>query len=222
MGWRDLRVLYSMGIRWTMHSYLISGEMVNGSVVVYGESVREIDQPNNFRNKGHESLTLVDGGVMAIYEWNEFGDSDTISFAVLFKEGREPMHIPFPSLSYRLTDSTEVDENNNFWMINFRYPWKDAPLSPRYKYTSHLSDTHLQYPQIESLIHLHYDNTTQTITTLPTPPIYLQLTSKIRNWEGLAKLSTQHHSGFLLATDKFPSTILSYIELPDKEIKKLN
>ena len=51
------------------------------------------------------------------------------------------------------------------------------------------------------------------IQLAPIVPIYMKLEGNrgSRNWEGIAKLDDL---GFLLATDKFPKTILGFVQNP--------
>jgi hypothetical protein len=70
--------------------------------------------------------------------------------------------------------------------------------------------THAQKPQVERLIELQVKDAGIVLTDRP--PIQLQLSSDVpRNWEGLVRLDDR---GFLLATDKFPGTLLGFVALP--------
>ena len=107
-----------------------------------------------------------------------------------------------------MTDATAVDENGRFWIINYFYPGdKELQTDNDDWREGSWGATHLIYDQVERLIELQWTN--EGITFTRTPAMLLELPDdEARNWEGLVRFN----EGFLLATDKFPTTILAYVE----------
>jgi hypothetical protein len=121
--------------------------------------------------------------------------------------------IPSAQLEYRLTDASHANDSGLFWVINYFFPQdKDLkadldPLRTRYGEGA----THRNAETVERLVELQY--TPEGITLTATPPIQLQLLGDEapRNWEGLAWIEGH---GFIIATDKFPETILGFVAYP--------
>jgi hypothetical protein len=120
--------------------------------------------------------------------------------------------VSFPTLEYRLTDATALDADGRFWVINYFYPEDRDLLRPgvdslalRYgRGASHRASS------VERLVEFRY--APSGVTRTETPPIWLRLDPQTaRNWEGLARF----RDGFLLATDRFPATILAYVPAPE-------
>jgi hypothetical protein len=64
---------------------------------------------------------------------------------------------------------------------------------------------------VERLVELQFDASTGVSLT-GLPPIQLQLEPmETRNWEGLVLLDDR---GFLIATDKYPGTLLAFVPYP--------
>ncbi len=68
--------------------------------------------------------------------------------------------VPFPTIEYRITDATQLDEQNHFWAINYFYegdrdllPVKD-PLTIRYGRGA----THRQKRTVERLVEFSYSD----------------------------------------------------------------
>jgi hypothetical protein len=120
--------------------------------------------------------------------------------------------LPFPAIEYRITDATPPDEQGRFWAINYFFtgdtkiqPAAD-PLAEQYGE----GPTHALYATVERLVEFQIG--ASGITLAAAPPIQLQLIDDdhARNWEAIARLDSL---GFLLATDKFPATILAFVPL---------
>ena len=82
------------------------------------------------------------------------------------------------------------------------------PIAERYGQ----GPTHQTYEGVERLVEFQYSEA--GITLLDVPPIQLALLEEdLRNWEGLVRLDER---GFLIATDKFPQTILGFVPRPEE------
>ena len=68
---------------------------------------------------------------------------------------------------------------------------------------------------MERLIEFQIED--DAIHLVDAPPVQLALSPLrlARNWEGIVRLEEGDLNGFLLITDRFPSTILAFVPLPD-------
>jgi hypothetical protein len=174
----------------------------------------EIVPPAPLANYSDEALLLADDTVLTVYEANgrNVNPAPTIhQFSTIL----EPVgRLPFPAVEYRVTDATAVDENGRFWVINYLFPGDISKLDPapdelgeRYG----RGPTHANSDIVERLVELQFSDSGTTLTDAP--PIQLELLpNDARNWEGIVRLDER---GFLLATDKFPETILAFVAFPD-------
>jgi hypothetical protein len=118
--------------------------------------------------------------------------------------------IPMDNIEYRLTD-TALDSENKFWGINYFFPGdedllpKNDPILEQFG----AGETHAKYPQVERLVQFLFSDSEVILSGRP--PLYLQLTEDINNWEGLVVLDDK---GFLLVTDKYPKTIFAFVPIP--------
>ena len=122
--------------------------------------------------------------------------------------------VPFPNVEYRITDATALDEEKRFWAINYFYPG-DKDLLPERDFLAiryGRGVTHRQQATVERLVEFAYD--AQGITRTDRAPIQLLLGDVSRNWEGIARLDER---GFLLATDKFPETMLGFVSTQESD-----
>jgi hypothetical protein len=119
---------------------------------------------------------------------------------------------PMPPLEFRVTDVTELDQDGAFWALNFHYPG-DLKLKTE---TDPLAEawgrgrTHTRSGRTERLVPLQWNHA--GITLQDRAPIQLQLPKPknpmaARNWEGVVRMG----DGFLLVTDKYPSTQLAWV-----------
>ncbi len=117
----------------------------------------------------------------------------------------------FPHIPYRITDVTELDSEGRFWAINYNFPkntrlqTNNDPVTARYGKGA----THAVRGGVERLIEFRYED--GGIKLVDQPPIQLRLLPKhLRNWEGIVRVNDE---GFLLITDKYPTTILGFVPL---------
>ncbi|GAB4268530.1 MAG: hypothetical protein Kow0080_11510 [Candidatus Promineifilaceae bacterium] len=196
-----------------MLGYLVAGQMQPdlSAFVLDTTQTMPIEPQADSSNHTDETIVWVDGRLVTIYEVN--GRAITPSpVAHLFDPLLQPLGtVPFPSIEYRVTDATAVDENGRFWVINYFYPGDTSqkPASDPIAQQAGQGNTHSQYNQVERLLELQY--TAQGIQLTDTPPIQLTLIPDARNWEGVVRLNER---GFLLVTDKFPETILAFVPAP--------
>ena len=97
----------------------------------------------------------------------------------------------------------------SFWGINYFFPG-DTDLLPSIDPIADVyGKSNAGFEHVERLVKFEYSE--DGITLAKAAPILLVLTEDARNWEGLVVLDDR---GFLLATDKFPTTILGFVPLP--------
>ena len=114
-----------------------------------------------------------------------------------------------PAIEYRLTDASTPDADGAFWVLNYFF-WGDLiKIKPAEDQLSPGRDRFSLLPQqIERLVQLKI--TEHGIIPGDHTPIRLALAVNglARNWEALVTLDER---GFLIATDKYPETILAFI-----------
>ena len=196
-----------------MIGYLVRGEIATDLSVfrLESETISEIPTPVQIGNKSDEEIFLTNDHIYTLFEVNG-EDFNTTPLAHCFTLDMEPcQEIPFPNLEYRLTDASALDQQGRFWVINYQFPGdinirpKRDPLAEQYGQGASHSVSNI----VERLVEFQYDN--GRITRSDRPPLQLQLISEARNWEGLVRLDSL---GFLMVTDKFPGTILGFVEIP--------
>jgi hypothetical protein len=172
------------------------------------DSVIQIDPQAPLSNMSDETIVVFDGEVYTIYEANGVNVNPSPAAHVFNLELTITTTVPLDPLEYRITDASEPDEKGLFWAINYFYPG-DTKLDPgmdRIVLDFGLGESHNGSDQVERLV--AYQITEEGIVLAGEPPIYLALAGgEARNWEGLVK----YQEGFLLVTDKFPSTILAFV-----------
>ncbi|MCB9423358.1 MAG: hypothetical protein H6667_26420 [Ardenticatenaceae bacterium] len=196
-----------------MMGYLVAGQIAPdlSQIELDMTNLAEIVPPVPLSNFSDETILVVNDTVLTIYEANGRFVNPSAA-AHQFTTGLEPLGtLPFPAIEYRVTDATAVDENGRFWVINYLYPG-DIPklniapdeIGERYG----RGPTHAASDVVERLVELQVSDNGISLTD--TPPIQLKLMpdGEARNWEGIVRLDDR---GFLLATDKFPETILAFI-----------
>jgi hypothetical protein len=199
-----------------MLGYLVNGRMAPdlSQIELAVDQAVTIVPPVPLPNYSDEALIVAGNSVLTIYEANG-NHINPAPAAHQFSTELEPLGtLPFPVIEYRVTDATGVDGNGRFWVINYLYPGDITKLNPandelfeRYG----RGPSHAASKTVERLIELQIGENGITLTD--TPPIQLELLpeDEARNWEGIVRLDDQ---GFLLATDKFPETILAFVARP--------
>jgi hypothetical protein len=198
-----------------MMGYLIVGTITPNLSAVYLDpaTLTEIPPQVQIDNMTDEALLVTPDGVFSFFEANGVKNNLSPIVHIFSLDGKSLSTAPMVNLEYRLTDVTPLDNTNSFWGINYFFPGDTKlipdvdPLTVRYDEGS----THSASTAVERLVQFQYSQDGITITN--TPPIQLQLLpdDEARNWEALAYLDQR---GFLIATDKFPETILAFVRMP--------
>lgn len=166
------------------------------------------------RNASYEALMVKDGVVYAFYEhYNKIMNPDSYVYRFDY-DLNELAAIDGFDLWYRLTDIGGFDKNGTLWVLNYNFPKsaheseKNKALDPLAKIHGH-GPTHQKYEHVERLVPMVFSKDKISVNTA-IPPVEFQLLEKdSRNWEGLA-VWPDH--GFFVVTDKFPGSILGYVE----------
>jgi hypothetical protein len=198
-----------------MSGHLVSGEILTdlSELRLSADSITEIPLTIQSDNKSYEALSIAGDRLFTLFEVNGKHINPEPQAQCFTLELISCQPINFPRLEYRLTDSTDLDQQGRFWVLNYHFPLdtnlkpESDPLTIQYG----LGSSHAAYKTIERLVEYHYNINNNTITRTNRPPLQFQLTGIPHNWEGVVRLDSL---GFLLVTDKFPCTLLGFVELP--------
>jgi len=201
-----------------MMGYLFKGNISDDmkTITIDVDKRVELSPRASIGNATDETILVTPDRVITIYEWNS-SYLQNEPYAYVFDHSLNLVDsLSLPYVEYRITDATELDKNDNFWAIN--YMWS-GDYGENYKpedpiiTTYGKGETHKKYKTVERLLEFHYSP--KGITLVKHPPIQLKLIDdeNSRNWEGIVQFGDQ---GFIVVTDKFPSTILGFVRMPQK------
>ncbi|MCK4339495.1 MAG: hypothetical protein KAW87_05870 [Candidatus Cloacimonetes bacterium] len=196
-----------------MLGYLISGEIERdlSSITLNAEKMTEITPQTSINNAADETMFVTSEKILTIYEGNGKNVNPSPVAHVFDHDLNLLETIPFTNIEYRITDATNLDENKCFWVINYLYPGDQDEYNPAIDFIAlKYGDgaTHYKYKTVERLLQFKYSES--GIILVQEAPIQLKLINddNARNWEGIVRLDD---IGFLIATDKFPETILGFV-----------
>lgn len=199
----------------TMMGYLVSGTINPelSEIRLDPDSLTSIPPQASIDNMTDEALLVTPGGVFSFFEANGAKNNPTPLVHIFSLSGQSLGTSPMVNLEYRLTDVTTLDSFDRFWGINYFFPG-DTKLTPDVDPLATVygeGSTHVTSRAVERLVQFQYADS--GITLVQIPPIQLQLLpdDEARNWEAIAYLDQR---GFLLATDKFPTTIFAFVSFP--------
>lgn len=197
-----------------MMGYVISGIIAEdlGEIRLDVNTLAELKPQANLSNMTDEAIVAAGGSLVTLYEANgEKINPNPVAHRFSLDLQPQP-DLAFPALEYRVTDATSVDKYGRFWVINYFFP-EDTKLKPIPDPLAALygeGETHQAQEVVERLVEFQF--TESGIQMVDQPPVYLKLLpdGTARNWEGLVRLADR---GFLLVTDKYPETLLGFIEM---------
>ncbi len=199
-----------------MLGYLVAGKIEPdlSNLSVNSAAAVTIPPQTGIDNYSEESVLFFDEMVMTLYEANGSNVNKAPQAQRFDSQLNRLESIPFPNIEYRITDATTPDAGARFWAINYIFEGSIEKLKPAPDplVAQHgIGATHAENNMVERLLEFQYTPTGVVLTD--SAPIQLTLRSdgKARNWEGLARLDER---GFLVATDKFPKTILAFVPAP--------
>jgi len=200
-----------------MTGYLMIGNITPdlSSINIDSQNLQKIAQQTKLHNYSEETMLCFQDTVYTIYEANGANVNQS-PLAHRFTENLESLSaFPFPNIEFRITDATASDLHGRFWVINYLWPNDRDKLNPAADSITikHGAGTsHAQSETVERLVEMRL--TSSGIVLTNTPPIQFKLTEDdSRNWEGLVRLNDL---GFLVATDKYPETILAFVAYPKR------
>lgn len=199
-----------------MRSYLLHGRMAPNlrSAHLDARTARPVPIVTTLRNMSAEALFVQHDTVVALHEANGANVNPRPRAHLFDQQLRAVGTQPFPTTEYRITDATAPDSTGRFWAINYFFPGERDILQPGPDSLAIRFGTgasHRRSAVVERLV--AFQSTSDGIVRTDTPPITLRLASSGdgRNWEGLARWGDR---GFLLATDRFPRTMLAFVPHP--------
>ncbi|MCJ7693930.1 MAG: hypothetical protein MUO40_00740 [Anaerolineaceae bacterium] len=197
----------------SMKGFVFKGEVKDNLslMTILPETFQEIRPQANYPNASDEAILVFNERVYTFYE--DYGKNKNNNPEVhIYDLDLNPVStISMPNIEYRFTDASQIDSQGNFWAINYFYPGdthllpSSDPIAEKYGE----GRTHLLLEPVERLVQFQLSDT--GIILLDQEPIQFTLlpNDEARNWEGLVALVDY---GFLVATDKFPHTILGFCE----------
>jgi hypothetical protein len=196
-----------------MLGYLVGGLIAsdNSTVALDLSKMTPIHPQTGIPNFTDEALLVFGNRLVSLYEANGAAVNPSPAAHLFDLNLQMQDNLPMPNVEYRITDATPSDENGRFWVINTFYPGDQElstntdPLEIEYGEGS----THQVSRIVERLVQFQFSE--DGIELSETPPIQLVLSSdgEARNWEAITPLEG---GGFLIATDKYPTTILAFVK----------
>lgn len=185
--------------------YLVKGNINGDSIILDKNTLRKVKTPIHLRNITYETILLANGNVNTIYEVNSATVNEKPYYFQFDKELKKSITKRFPFVEYRITDATEVDSKNKFWVVNYFWPGDYNLLKPDLDY---IISNKKDIKPVERL--LEFKLLENEIIRTERQPVNIQLSEfgDSRNWEGIVRLDD---IGFLIVTDKFPGTILAFL-----------
>jgi len=199
-----------------MAGYLVCGHynMVDNQAAIDMTRLTTIPMGVNIPNVAEESIIIAGDKVITFSEANGSNISDEPKAKIFDKTINYLGSIPFPTIEYRVTDATALDEEGRFWVVNYFFPGDEKKLKPGIDHEIEK----FGHPEnweagqcVERLLELRLLE--NRIVRTETPPINLRLSDDggCRNWEAVVRLDDD---GFLLMTDKYPGTLLAFVPNP--------
>ncbi len=195
-----------------MMGYIVIGQVFGAceSLVLQPMGLWQLEPQADMDNMSHETLVFYQDHIYAIYEANGVNvNPSPIARVFAWDLGPRPEEISLDRIEYRITDATEPDESGKFWAMNYFFPG-DTDLRPaddRIAEKFGVGASHLKAEGVERIIALQI--TDDEVIIADEPPLYLELDGEeSRNWEGIVRFE----DGFLMVTDKFPTTLLAFVE----------
>ena len=200
-----------------MYALLVAGTIAPdlSALTIDTATMPEIATQSGVENMSDETLFLAEGNLVTIHEANGVAVNAEPVAHLFGTDLSEAGTVPMTNVEYRITDATALDENGNFWAVNYFYPGEEVlmPEVDPIAETFGRGPTHTASAGVERLLEFNYSADGVVLTE--TAPIMLQLMAdgNLRNLEGIAR----YEAGFLVATDKYPSTIFGFVPLPEVE-----
>lgn len=199
-----------------MMGYIVKGMVSEKSgewwITLDSDSLTEIAPQVDIDNMTDEAIMAHNGTIYTFYEAN--GASVNSNPVVhRFSIDLEPLDsIPMTHVPFRLTDVSQPDTTGNFWGMNYFYP-SDTPVQGDFGQDpfSPLAPNEQIPGVVERIIPLVVTEKGSVVMGDNEVVSLSLLSDEARNWEGLVLVPG---SGFVIVTDRYPTTILGYVPLP--------
>lgn len=199
-----------------MLGYLVKGfiDPTRWTITIFPDFRVTLKPPVNIKNMAYEALLVYNHNLVAFYEANG-RQVNSNPRAERRSTSLKPLTpLSFPTIEYRITDVTAVNDEGIFWAINYYWPGEAKFLQPAEDLLARRfgrGRTHQQGDHVERLLEFQF--TPGGINRTSTPPLQITLNlQEPRNWEGLVRLENR---GFLMITDEYPRTILAFVPYPN-------
>lgn len=190
-------------------SVLVGGTLHHDPLRVQLDAARivEIDGDSGRRNFSEEALVTLEDGVLTLHELNGRRVNPRRR-AHHFGFDLEPLGaVRMAAVEYRITDATSIDPDGRFWVTNQYWPPEARWVHP---VADSLATVRREAGQaVERIVALRrrgerieFDRSNGVIE------LELRADGVVRNWEGLVRWDS---TGFLVATDRYPRTILAFV-----------
>ena len=159
-------------------SILIKGEIdsLENRIILDKSSITEINHKLSLYNISDESILYFDDKIIPIFEVYGYNINSHPKVPV-FSTGFDLIsEWKFPTVEYRITDATSVDDSGRFWAINYFYPGDNDKLNPAKdnlfeKYG--IGESHKNYDPVERIVEFQIVN--NKIIISQNPPLYIKL-----------------------------------------------
>ncbi len=195
-----------------MQGYLLTGTVLpdRAGIAMNMTQVAVLATQTGIMNQSYEALIGIPQGIASVFEANGTHLNQAPNVLLHGPDLVPQPAITMPHVEYRLTDATAVNAAGEFWMFNFHWPGSKRLMPQRDPIAEQWGEgpSQIQSDIVERI--LKFRLTATGVELVDAPPLELQLLNNIvaRNWEGIARWED---AGFLIATDRFPTTVLAYV-----------
>lgn len=188
-----------------MAGYLLRGRGLSCGapwrLTVEADAAVPIAVPTDIENMSQESLVVYRDRVAVFFEANGERVNDDPRVALFDFDLRHRGTLMLEPVEYRITDATAADADGTFWVINYYFPGERHALDP----------PELPPGPVEHLLEMRFDGDRVVRTGRPPLDLRADPNAPAHNWEALVRLPGR---GFLLMTDRYPSTVLAFVADP--------
>lgn len=188
-----------------MTGYLLRAQVTRSReqmcLVIDTERVVPIPVPTDIPNMSQEALILAHGQIGVLFEANGVNVNPGPHVALFDRDLTYRSTVPLEHVEYRITDACQPRDDGTFWVINYFFPGESRVLDPP------VPPVH----PVEHLLELRFDG--DRVVRSGRPPLDLRQDTSLpaRNWEAMVRLDDR---GFLLMTDRYPTTLLAFVPFP--------
>ena len=214
IAFRGDEVYVAIEIRYpdSMATVLARGHVnpLTREIILPEQNLIHFPVPKFIDNMSYESLLIDKTNIFAFFESNGRNLIDSAYALSYSLKSKLVKSVDVPFIEYRITDVTKI-EDNKFWAINYFFPRDSALLKPSddllvQKFGE--GESHLGSDRVERLIEFEIQEGVVSLTGRAPIQLVLEGEKTSRKWEALSKYDDE---GFLLATDKYPTTMLVFV-----------